>query len=731
LATADLLLEIGTEEVPAGYIDGALDKLSGGRQAWLSERGFEFDADVVQTFATPRRLAVRFGQVGLEQPQRTERRLGPAVKAAFDADGNPGPAALGFARSSGIDPSQLQRVETKKGERIAADVTVGGAALADLLVEELDLRALLQLGFPKTMRWIEGDDFRFARPIRWLVCLLDNDVIPLRVAGLAAGRTTRGHRTLAPGPVELASPADYESALAGVSVVADPALRRDQIHAAAVEAAGVAGGTLLEDEDLLHEVAYLLEYPTAIVGSFEVERVEQLPPEVIITAMRSHQRYFSIKDGSGRLLPRFLTFRDGGDHGLDDIRRGNERVLKARLADASFYWDEDRKLSSDQKLEKLDRVVWLEGFGSVKAKCGRIETLAVELAKALVVDVDEIRLRRAAKVCKTDLATEMIRDGKEFTRLQGVIGRFYAIEAGEDPAVADSIREHLYPRFAADRLPVGELGVLIALADRLDTIAGCIRAGFLPTGGQDPYALRRQVLAVLRILQEHDWHLELEVWIERALAPHPGTPAEKSESADQMAGLFRGRMETLLADLPADIVRGVLSVSTLEPVDNLRAARALGELRGSESFERLLEGAKRCRNILAKAELLDEAGLKGIDRGRTLRSTATGVWRAWQAEAANGDGHGFAVERFRDSAEVALHAEALQRVSGLARAANEQRHADVFRSLSELGPVIDRYFEDVLVNTEDPSLRDNRVMFLRELHYLFATFADLELIAPA
>ena len=290
MATADLLLEIGAEEIPAGYIDGALEKLSGGLQTWLAERGFEFDADVVRTFATPRRLAVRIGQVELEQPRRTERRLGPAVKAAFDAEGNPGPAAVGFARSAGIDPSQLQRVETDKGERIVAEVTVGGAALADLLRQELDLRALLQLGFPKTMRWIEGDDFRFARPIRWLVCLLADDVIPLRVAGLEAGRTTRGHRTLAPGLVEIASPSDYESALATAFVVVDPASRRERIRLAAVDAATALGGILHEDEDLLHEVAHLLEYPTAITGSFEEERVEQLPAEVIIAAMRSHQR---------------------------------------------------------------------------------------------------------------------------------------------------------------------------------------------------------------------------------------------------------------------------------------------------------------------------------------------------------------------------------------------------------------------------------------------------------
>jgi glycyl-tRNA synthetase beta chain len=729
VATADLLLEIGTEEIPAGYIDGALKKLSGGLGAWLEDKGFE--AGEVECFATPRRLAVRICDVQVEQPRRTERRLGPAVKAAFADDGSPRPAATGFAKSCGIEPGQLLRVETDKGERIAADVTTGGARLADLLAEDLDLRSLLQLGFPKTMRWIEGDDLRFARPIRWLVCLLDAEVVPLRLAHLLAGRISRGHRTLAPGPVEIDSAAGYEKALEAVSVLVDAGDRRSRIYRMAVAAAETEGGALHEDDELLHEVAYLLEYPTAVVGRFEDERVRQLPPEVIIAAMRSHQRYFSVEDGKGGLLPRFLTFRDGGDRSLDQVREGNERVLRARLADASFYWDEDRRLSSDEKLERLGRVVWLEGFGSVGEKCRRIESLAVALASELSVEVDEVRLRRAALVCKTDLATEMIRDGKEFTKLQGVIGRYYALEAGEDVLVADSIREHLYPRYATDRLPDGMLGTLVAVADRLDTVAGCVRAGFAPTGGQDPYALRRQVLAILRILQEHDWHLQLEGWIERAVEPFGGSDEERQIAVDQVIGLFRGRMETLLSDLPADVVRGILSVSELEPVENLLAARAMGELRGSESFERLLEGAKRCRNILAKDALLDESGHDGVERGRVLREAARRVWQAWLAESSSGEGHGFSPEQFSDDAERALHQEALRRIPGLASAAAESRHREVYQSLSELGPVIDRYFDEVLVNADDPVVRDNRVKFLREIHYLFARFADLEAIAPA
>lgn len=731
MATADLLLEIGTEEIPAGYIDAATERLAANLTAWLDEHAFGFDRGRVETFATPRRLAVRIGAVELAQERRTERRLGPAVAQAFDAEGRPGPAALGFARSAGIEASDLLRVETDRGERLAADVTVGGAELAESLREQLDLRALLQLGFPKSMRWIENDDFRFARPIRWMVCLLGPDVVELRLAHIVAGRTTRGHRTLAAGPVELADPSQYEAKLSAASVVVDPAERRARILSGAHEQAAAAGGVLHEDDELVAEVAHLLEFPTPVTGAFEEERVRQLPPEVVITAMRSHQRYFSVESSDGGLRPRFITFRDGGDRGLDQVREGNERVLRARLADASFYWEEDCALSSDEKLERLGRVVWLEGFGSVREKCERIEALAVGLAAALGVEVEEAALRRAALLCKTDLATEMIRDGKEFTKLQGVIGRYYALEAGEPEAVADAIREHLYPRQAGDRLPEGALGTLVALGDRLDTITGCVRAGFAPTGSQDPYALRRQVLAVLRILQEHDWHLDLEAWIGRALDAHPGSAEERQLAVDQVQLLFRGRMETLLADLPADIVRGVLSVSALDPVENLQAARALGGLRGTESFERLLEGAKRCRNILAKDGLLAEGDLDAAARGRCLRSESERVWQAWLEEAGRGTRHGFDPAAFEDEAERALHAAILDRAGGLAVAAAERRHADVFRTLAELGPSIDRYFDDVLVNAPQPELRDNRVKFLRELHYLFARFADLEAIAPS
>ncbi len=730
MARADLLLEIGSEELPAGYVGPALDELGRRVEAFLTDRGLAFERERTATFATPRRLAVRVHGVELEQPRRTETRTGPPVQAAFDADGNPTKAAVGFARSAGIEPTELKRVDSDKGQRIAAEVTTGGARTRDLLLGDLDLRELVQLGFPKTMRWIPGDDLRYARPIRWLVCLLGPEVVPLRLAHLEAGRVTRGHRTLAPGSVELDEPGVYERALETAGVIADPRARRSTIDSEARRVAAEAGGRLHEAEDLLDEVTHLVEHPTPVLGSIQPERVEQLPPEVIVTAMRSHQRYFSVEREDGSLLPHFITFRDGGERGLDNVVEGNERVLRARLDDALFYWNEDRALSSDEKVERLERVVWLEGFGSIGDKCERVAGLAVELAGEVGAEVDLDRLRRSARLCKTDLATEMIRDGKEFTRLQGTIGRYYALEAGEAVEVADAIREHLFPRSASDRLPEGPLGTLVAVADRLDSIAGCVLAGFAPTGGQDPYALRRQALAVIRILQDRGWNLQVEEWTARALSAHPRAEVGRDEAAGIIVDLFWGRLETVLSDLPAEIVRGVLSVSDLDPVENVRAARALAGLQESEAFGRLLDGAKRCRNILVKEDRLAEEALEGPARAAALRETAAVRWERWRTTAGSGAGAAFDPGAFTDEAERALHRAVVERLDALETARSGARYADLYAALAELGPPIDRYFDEVLVNAEDPQVRANRLGFLEEIHYLFTRFADLSRIAP-
>jgi glycyl-tRNA synthetase beta chain len=729
-ASADLLLEIGSEEIPAGYIPAAVARLRENLLGVLDENAVEYRRDGTQEFATPRRLAVLVRDVALAQRERRELKLGPAVAAAFDAQGRPTPAAQGFARSAGVPVEGLGRFASPRGERVGAQVQIGGARTRDLLLADGLAEHLIALGFPKTMRWIPGSALAYARPIRWLVCLLGDEEIPLRLEHLVAGRTTRGHRTLDDRPVSLRHAADYETELACAHVVARAALRGERVQQEARRIAQQAGGRLHEDPDLLEEVTYLLEHPWPVTGSYDPAVVGVLPKEVIITAMRAHQRYFSVERPDGTLVPRFITFRDGGDRALANVVQGNERVLRARLNDALFYWNEDRAVPSDQKLERLARIVWLEGYGSVRDKCERIAALADGLAGALRAPVDAALLRRAALLCKSDLGSEMIKDGKEFTKLQGVIGRYYALEAHEPAEVADVVLEHLYPRFAGDRLPAGTLALLVALADRLDSIAGCALAGFAPSAGQDPYALRRQSLAVLRILVEQGWHLPLDDWTRRALAGFTATDEQRREALLQTDDLYWGRLETYLGDLPPEIVRAVLSVSPLDPVENVRAARALAAFQGQAGFGMLLLGAKRCRNILVKEGELPEEALAPHIRAEQLQQRARQRWEAWVAHAAGGAAPGFSSQGLREPAEAELYAAALSAVPRLREGQQAGDYEAVYATLAGLGAPIDRYFTAVLVNAPDPELRRARLAFLEALHYMFARFADLSRVPP-
>jgi glycyl-tRNA synthetase beta chain len=728
----DLLLEIGSEEIPAGYIAAAVEALRGNVIAWLQASHLDFDSNAIETFATPRRLALRVRGVASEQAHREQTKLGPAVAAAFDADGNPTRAAAGFARGAGVDVTELVRVDSDRGERVAAVLSTGGASAKDLLLADGLLEEWTQLPFPKTMRWIPGDDYRYARPVRWVVLLLDDEIVEAKLRNLVAGRLSRGHRTLSPEPVEIASATDYETTLASHSVVVSPTERRSSIESAARAEAEKLGGVLHEDAGLLDEITFLTEHPQVLHGKFDVALVDELPSEVIITAMRSHQRYFSVEKPEGALLPAFLTFRDGDDAGLAQVALGNERVLRARLDDALFYWNEDCSLSSEDKIAALDRIVWLEGFGSMADKCRRVAKLAEFLRrhwKLETIVVDD--LKRASHLCKSDLATEMIRDGKEFTKLQGIMGRYYALEAGESATVADAIAEHLYPKHASDRLPDGDLATLVALADRLDSIAGSLLAGFAPTGSADPYALRRQSLAVLRILLEHEWHLDLDAAVEEAFAAYDADRPENLRARAQAADLFGGRLESVLSELPAEIVRGILAVRTADPLAIVRAARSLAALAGSESFQSLLAGAKRCRNLLAKENRLSEEAAASDLRNATLRGRAEDRFERWVEHGRNNAQMGFSVDAFEDAAEGALYHAVKSAVPSLQTALAVDDAGSAYEVLAGLGPPIDAYFETVLVNAPQAELRANRLSFLEDIHYLFAFWADLSVIPTA
>ncbi len=468
----------------------------------------------------------------------------------------------------------------------------------------------------------------------------------------------------------------------------------------------------------LEEIVYLAEHPHGLRGDYDSSMTEVLPREVIVTAMRAHQRYFSVESLQGALIPCFLTFRDGGGHGLKNVKAGNERVLRARLEDAVFYWNEDRAVSSEEKLRRLDSVVWIEGFGSVGDKCRRVAALACELGRVIMPDLAEETVRRAGLLSKSDLATEMIKDGKEFTKLQGIMGRYYALAAGENKEVADAIAEHLQPRFAEDRLPEGRLGSLVALADRLDTIAGCVLAGFIPTGSQDPYALRRQALAVLRILSQSELKCDLTHWIHASLSSYGQTENRMEEAATVITALFWSRLETLLQELPVEIVQAVLSVFPLDPVENARACRDLARLQGSETFQMLIEGARRCRNILVKAQRLPEESLPPQARAQALQNESRARWEAANLKS-------YDPVEATEPAEQNLVRAAQQILPRLAKALKESTYTPAYEALAELAQPIDRYFEEVLVNAPEPAVRARRLDWLESLHYLFARFADL------
>ncbi len=715
---SEFLLEIGSEEIPAGYLDRARKVLVERVSAFLKEKGIDFPADKVESFATPRRIAVLVHEVALATPRTKSLKLGPAVNAAFDAQGKPTKAAEGFARSVGVKVEDLRRIPQEKGERLGIELELGGERTLDLLQEGGLLRRLVNLGFPKTMRWIPGNDLSYARPIRWLVCLLGEELVPLQLTPLRAGRETRGHRTLHGGRVELPDAKSYEACLAEASVIVRPSRRRKLIESEAGQLAEEIGGRVHEDGELLQELVYLAEHPRGVRGDFDPAMTQVLPREVIITAMRAHQRYFSVESSEGALLPHFLTFRDGADEGRKNVKEGNERVLRARLEDAVFYWNEDKAQSSEEKLRRLGSVVWIEGFGSVGDKCHRVAGLACELAEALMPNLPREKVHRAGLLSKSDLATEMIKDGKEFTKLQGVMGRYYALAAGEDEDVADAIAEHLYPRFADDRLPEGELGQVVALADRLDTLAGCVLAGFIPTGSQDPYALRRQALAILRILSQNELRCDLTGWIDKSLRNYSQPRETVQKAASVITGLFWGRLETLLQELPAEIVQAVLSVFPLDPVENARASEDLAKLQGSETFQMLIEGARRCRNILVKADRLAEESLEPQERAQALQRESRSRWEKGELKS-------YRAKEQEDEAEQKLVEAAQQILPQLEKALAASDYTLAYESLATLGQPIDRYFVEVLVNAPDPALRARRLDWLESLHYLFARFADL------
>lgn len=698
----DLLFELGVEEIPAGYLSSSVAPFEHAIAERLTEARLAFGE--ITIFATPRRLAAIVRDLSDKQAEQRRVVTGPPARIAFGEDGKPTKAANGFARSQGVDVSDLDVV----GEYVQVEVLDRGLPAADVVPGCLSA-ALDGLYFPKTMRW--GPEARFPRPVRWLVAMLGPDVLEMEYAGVRAGRETHGLRFWSPGPHALAGACDYERTLADAFVVPAHPRRRASIdgetHRVAMEG---CGGVLVGDEDLLDEVTFLVERPTIIAGRFD-ERFLKLPRDVIIAAMKGHQRYFAVEsadsskvDASGErpLLPFFICVANAPskaqaagvrgapkDH-LDVIRRGNERVLESRLDDAAFYWDEDTRAPLASKVESLANVVWLEGLGSLLDKTERVERLCRLIASWLGSDECDVAVR-AARLSKADLVTEMVKDGKEFTELQGTMGYWYALASGEPDAVARAIHEHYLPRFAGDALPDSEAGTILSIADRLDSIVGCFSAGLVPTGSRDPYALRRQAIGLVRMIDAKGLSLPLFDAVRAAAAGHGVSDREADELVSSVSDFVRRRAwnHFVEEDFAYDLVDAVLEASLGDLAGARPRLAALSHFRENEDFKGLVIGARRVTNILRDqpeyalvSSALTEPSSKALDSERSR------VEREVEAAVATGDFDG------------------------------------AVASLLSLRSSIDTFFDDVMVMVDDEKLRGARLGLLAAVRALFVRIAD-------
>lgn len=669
----DLLFEIGTEEIPAHVMPHLLEDLAQLAETMLKEHRLSYEK--VRTLGTPRRATLIVTGLAERQEDINTETRGPSVAIAFDADGNPTKAGAGFARGQGVDPSAL----IQRDGYVYASVHESGAATAELLTSLLpDLVRAIPL--PNSMRW--GDlDFRFIRPIRWFVALYGTEIVPFTLAGVTSGNHSRGHRTLAPADFVITSAADYEAACEKAYIIVDPERRRAMICEQITETAKACGGTAEITPDLLEEVLYLVEYPTALSGSFE-EKYLALPAEAVITPMRDHQRYFPVKAADGSLLPAFITVRNGGKAHLDVVAHGNERVLRARLADAQFFFDEDRRKSLAEHREKLKTVVFQRGLGSMYEKTERLMALTTAIVEEMAAgDADGTALadaQRAAELSKADLVTGMV---TEFTELQGIMGREYALLDGEDPAVARAIDEQYMPRFAGDELPQTPLGVALSVADKIDNIVGTFSQGRIPTGSQDPFGLRRQALGLVLMLIEQESTMLLSDLVDEACDLY-----DLEEFRDKMqvyvADFIRLRLKNVLSErgVHYDVQEAVLGDVDLVADVPVRAAY-VERLLASEGGEALVQSFVRVGNIARSVTggTVDPALFKAEEEGALLSS--------YQAAAA-------------------------------ARAEGE----DTLPAEQALGRAIDTFFDAVMVMDKDARVKENRLSLLKMIDdYLLET----------
>ncbi|RJQ50147.1 MAG: glycine--tRNA ligase subunit beta [Nitrospiraceae bacterium] len=674
-----LLLEIGSEEIPARFVVRGLAIFKENVLHLLNSESIAYGK--ISEYATPRRLTVHIEDVSEIQNDRTIETLGPPKKVSFDENGMPTKAAIGFARSIGIDVKDLKVVQTDRGEYVSATVEQKGKASKDVLSNGLpSLISSLQL--PKTMRWGSGS-LRFFRPIRWILALIGHETIEFEIDGIKSGSITYGHRFLSAGAVRISDPSEYLPALRQNHVIADSVERKNIISGEIQKLGSALGIHVHEDNELLDTVMFLVEYPTIVSGSFENKYID-LPKELLITVMRTHQKYFSTESAQGTILPSFIVVSNTKSENSDTVRRGAERVLRARLEDARFYFAEDQKIPLHDYTEKLKSVTFQEKLGTLHDKANRISSICSFIADRLNFPAKE-KLLRAATLAKADLVTGIVR---EFPELQGYMGMIYALNSGEDKEIAHAIYEHYQPRFAGDKLPDGEMGTILSLADKIDNIVSFYSLGLIPSGSEDPFALRRQATGIINILQNSAYPLTVNMLIDRALEISQASHSEKPAVAEKIVQFFNQRIEGVLLSqgYSYDLVDAAIAVEGLSMNDLKSRIEALDALKRDPAFPGLLMAAKRVCNIISRM----------------------------QPSSVNKD-------IFTEDAEKKLY------LAGENVRTQVQRKD--YRAIFELEKPINTFFDSVLVMDKDDEVKNNRIALLFSVKEIFDCLGDFSRIA--
>ena len=676
----DLLFEIGAEEIPAGFMPNILGQLKQLAETKLNDAHLPFES--IATYGTPRRLALIVKGLADTSAEISERHKGPSASIAYDADGNATKAAIGFARGKGLDVADL----VVEDGYIYAETKTAGVPAKDIVTDMLP-QLITGLNFPKSMHW--GNlDAKFVRPVRWLVALLDEEVIPVEFATVKSGNVTRGHRFLGADEITIKNAASYVDTLKENFVMVDQDARRELISKQLHDMAASKNASIVWDDDLLEEINYLVEWPTALCGGFE-ESYLALPDAAIITPMKDHQRYFPLVDQDGKLLPMFLTVRNGSDHSIEVVQAGNERVLRARLDDAKFFFNEDRKKPLIDRQDGLTKIVFQEGLGNLADKTERLLKLGRVFGEECGLHEDTVVvLERATELAKTDLTTGMV---TEFTELQGVMGKEYALLDGESPEVAEAIFEQYLPRFAGDVLPQTEAGKVLSIIDKVDNIVATFSRGLIPTGSQDPYALRRQTIGILNILLGSEWNISLRP-IFKASMELLNVPAEKQdELLGQVEEFFTLRLKNIFLDreVPHHVIDLLLSNNELSVADAEGLVNALLANRIDENVE-LVQAYTRMYNLVKDVEY-------------------TGV---------NSD-------LLKEDAEKELF-EAASKASEASSAAWEAGDYDAVVAVpATLVPAINKFFEDVMVMDKDEAIKANRLQLVRLAYSVMAIIGDI------